>query len=84
MVSNACAYRWSSAQDLLEGSPNGVPLEDWIDDNQREQFREIVLDSEERQNIQDAIKRCIPYASTIGQNRVERMLGVKFKIRGRS
>ena len=77
IVSNPCDFQWSSAKDLIHGEMNGIPLEDWIDEKQRPDFVQMVLNPAEISSIQDAYKRGLPYASTIALDRLEKELGVK-------
>jgi hypothetical protein len=71
LVDDPCEYPWSSAEALLRGKSNGVALEDWINERNREAFRETVLDEVEASNINYAVRRNLPYTSTAGIQKLE-------------
>jgi len=77
IVDEPCKYHWSSAEALLRGIHNGVPVENWIDESQRRMFEEALLDQAEVQNIGVLFKRNIPYASAIGMRELEKSFGEK-------
>ena len=63
LVRDPCAYPWSSARGLFNNEPAGVPIDNWLDDNERHAFKAAVVSEIDSLNIQKALKRNLPYAS---------------------
>ena len=58
-----CDQIWSNARTIFLGEINGVPVENWMDENNRRALKDIVLDQAEKQNINFTLRKSAPYVS---------------------
>jgi len=77
LVNDPCQFAWSSAESLFLGKSNGVPLEEWVNERQRAELREISLDYAEINSIESTLKRNLPYASIWGIWELQKMSGAE-------
>jgi putative transposase len=75
IVADTGEYAWSSARVIFLGEKNGVPVENWLDENGRRALRDIVLDYEELENINFALRRSAPYASPVELTHLSKITG---------
>ncbi len=75
IVDKPCDYRWSSSRDLMYGIKGEIPVADWIDDRQRPDFRQLLIDSVETETINTLVRHNQPYASILGLKELERLTG---------
>ncbi len=75
ITDDPCNYQWSSARDLMLGHPGLIPVQNWIEGTQREDFREMVLSNAEESEINFVLNRCRPYVSISGLIKLENTIG---------
>ena len=75
MVAQTSEYAWSSARVIFFGEKNGVPVESWLDENGRRALRDIVLDFEESESINFALRRSAPYVSPAELTHLSKITG---------
>ncbi len=76
IVKHPCDYDWSSARILMLGEMNGVPVQKWLQEEQRPYFSNTILEPDEQACLYANIKRCLPYASAEGFSKLSKLTGI--------
>jgi putative transposase len=75
IVEDPCDYTWSCARGLMLGEDGEVPVEEWIGEAQRRDFREMVLHDSEANEIGYLLERGLPYTSAGGFLKLGQRMG---------